>query len=135
MNIAEMKLNPIGSILKDKIVVLVDDSIVRLTTAPKIVEMVRKAGAAEVHMVISSPPYRYPDFYGVDTPQQNKLAAFRRSLEEIRILTTADSLHYLSYEGLIRAVGIGEDQLCTSVFTGKYPIDLLERHGEVEIEA
>ena len=85
--------------------VLIDDSIVRGTTAIKIVEMMRNAGATEVHMRISSPPIKYPDFYGIDTPTISELIASSKSVEEIRKLLKLDSLHFLSLDGLYKSMG------------------------------
>jgi amidophosphoribosyltransferase len=127
----QMKLNPVRSALEGKRVILVDDSIVRGTTSPKVISMLREAGATEVHCVVSSPPYRYPDFYGIDTPDQENLLAIRYDLPGIQKFLGADSLHYLSYDGLIKATELEETQLCTSCFTGIYPIDIRERAQEV----
>jgi amidophosphoribosyltransferase len=127
----QMKLNPITSIIKGKRVAVVDDSIVRGTTSKKIIEMLYRAGAKEVHFLVSSPPYLYPDFYGIDTPKQEKLIAFNKTNEEIRELLGCTSLHYLSYSGVIRATKLPENKLCTACFTGIYPLDLRERTKEV----
>ena len=117
-----LKLNPVRSLLEGKRVVLIDDSIVRGTTSKKIVRMVRNAGAREVHMRISCPPTISPCFYGVDTPSKSQLIAANRSIEEIREYIGADSLSYLSLEGLKQACGEGEKtNYCTSCYTGKYP--------------
>ena len=118
-----VKLNPVKSILDGKRVVLVDDSIVRGTTSRKIVRMVRAAGAREVHMRISCPPTVSPCFYGVDTPRRSELIAATHTLEEIRKYLDADSLSYLSLEGLLSAVGDRSAQYCTSCYTGVYPIE------------
>ena len=104
-----VKLNPVRSILQGRRVVLVDDSIVRGTTSRKIVKMVRAAGATEVHMRISCPPTISPCFYGVDTPRRSELIAATHTLEEIRRYIGADSLGYISVEGLLDAVGSGRD--------------------------
>jgi amidophosphoribosyltransferase len=117
-----VKLNPVRSILQGKRVVLVDDSIVRGTTSRKIVKMVRAAGATEVHMRISCPPTISPCFYGVDTPRRAELIAATHSLEEIRRYIGADSLGYLSVEGLLDGVGPGKAKYCTSCYTGNYPV-------------
>lgn len=122
-----LKLIPIPEIIKGKRVVLIDDSIVRGTTTPKIVKLVRDAGATEVHLRISSPPVKYTDFYGIDMPDQKDLIAANKSLEEICVFTGADSLEYLSYEDMISATGLLESSFCTSCFTGKYPIDIDEK--------
>ena len=118
----KVKLNPVKSILAGKRVVLVDDSIVRGTTSRKIVKMVRAAGAKEVHLRISCPPTVSPCFYGVDTPRRSELIAATHSLEEIRKYVGADSLGYLSLEGLQKAVGARQQHYCTSCYTGQYPV-------------
>jgi amidophosphoribosyltransferase len=117
-----VKLNPVKSIIESKRVVLVDDSIVRGTTSRKIVRMVRSAGASEVHMRISCPPTVSPCFYGVDTPRRSELIAATHSLEEIRKYLDADSVAYLSLEGLTGAVKGGSSKYCTSCYTGVYPV-------------
>jgi amidophosphoribosyltransferase len=117
-----VKLNPVRAILEGKRVVLVDDSIVRGTTSRKIVRMVRDAGAREVHMRISCPPTISPCFYGVDTPQRSELIAATHSLEEIRKYLSADSVAYLSLDGLKGAVKGGQSKYCTSCYTGVYPV-------------
>ena len=117
-----VKLNPVKSILNGRRVVLVDDSIVRGTTSRKIVRMVRAAGASEVHMRISCPPTISPCFYGVDTPRKKELIAATHTLEEIRKYLAADSLAYLSLDGLTGAVNGGRSRYCTSCYTGQYPV-------------
>jgi amidophosphoribosyltransferase len=117
-----VKLNPVRSILDGKRVILVDDSIVRGTTSRKIVKMVKAAGAKEVHMRISCPPTISPCFYGVDTPHRAELIAATHSTEEIRKYLKAESLSYLSLEGLLHAVGNGSTSYCTSCYTGVYPV-------------
>jgi len=118
----KIKLNPVREILKGKRVVVIDDSIVRGTTSRKIVKMVRNAGASEVHMRISSPPTSYPCYYGIDTPNRKELISASHSLDEIRKYITADSLGYLSHEGLQNSVGTGNSSYCTACFSGDYPI-------------
>jgi amidophosphoribosyltransferase len=119
-----LKLNPVRELLDGKRVVLVDDSLVRGTTSQKIVRMIRGAGAKEVHMRISCPPTVSPCFYGVDTPTKRELIAANQSVEEIRQFIGADTLAYLSLEGLANAV---EDtgRFCYACYTGKYPTDLV----------
>lgn len=117
-----VKLNPVKSILEGKRVVLVDDSIVRGTTSRKIVRMVRSAGAKEVHMRISCPPTVSPCFYGVDTPRKSELIAATHTLDEIRKYVDADSVAYLSLDGLTGAVQGGGSKYCTSCYTGVYPV-------------
>ena len=123
----KLKLNPVRSVLEGKRVVLIDDSIVRGTTSRKIVRMIRSAGAREVHMRISCPPTISPCFYGVDTPSKSQLIAANKSVEEIRDYIGADSLAYLSLEGLKKACGDGEKTTyCTACYTGKYPTNCVE---------
>jgi len=115
-----LKLNPVRSALKGKRVIVVDDSIVRGTTSRKIVKMLRDAGAKEVHMRISSPPTRWPCFYGIDTPSRAELIASNHSIEEIARYLTCDTLGYLSLEGLHAAIpGRG---FCDACFSGDYPV-------------
>lgn len=118
----KVKLNPVKSILAGQRVVLLDDSIVRGTTSRKIVKMVRAAGAKEVHVRISCPPTVSPCFYGVDTPRRAELIAATHTQEEIRRYLGADSLGYLSLDGLLSAVGEKRQNYCTSCYTGKYPV-------------
>jgi amidophosphoribosyltransferase len=118
----KVKLNPVKSILAGQRVVLLDDSIVRGTTSRKIVKMVRAAGAKEVHVRISCPPTISPCFYGVDTPRRAELIAATHTQEEIRRYLGADSLGYLSLDGLLTAVGEKRPHYCTSCYTGKYPV-------------
>src|ERR1700677_4034117 len=122
-----LKLNPVQSLLEGKRVVLIDDSIVRGTTSRKIVRMIRNAGAKEVHMRISCPPTISPCYYGVDTPSKNQLIAANRSLEEICQYIGADSLAYLSLEGLKRACGEGPQiSYCSACYTGSYPTNIVD---------
>jgi amidophosphoribosyltransferase len=118
----KIKLNPVRETLKDKRVVIVDDSIVRGTTSRKIVKMVRNAGAKEVHVRISSPPTTYPCYYGIDTPNRKELISSSHTIEEIRKYITADSLGYLSREGLLTAVGTENGSYCNACFSGGYPV-------------
>ncbi len=123
----KLKLNPVRHVLEGKRVVLIDDSIVRGTTSKKIVRMVRDAGAKEVHMRISCPPTISPCFYGVDTPSKNQLIAANKSVEEIREYIKADSLAYLSLEGLRKAAGEGDEPIyCTACYTGRYPTNIVD---------
>ncbi|HEX4346418.1 MAG TPA: amidophosphoribosyltransferase [Vicinamibacterales bacterium] len=118
----KVKLNPVRSILEGRRVILVDDSLVRGTTSRKIVKMVRAAGASEVHVRISCPPTISPCFYGVDTPRRADLIAATHTLEEIKRYLQADSIGYLSLEGLMAAVGTSGNQYCSSCYTGHYPV-------------
>lgn len=126
----KMKLTPIPGVLKGKRVVVIDDSVVRGTTSRPIVELLFEAGAKEVHFLVSSPPIRFPDFYGIDTPAQESLLAYGKTVEEMRTCIGATSLYFLSLEGMIRATGLSKEQFSASCFTGEYPIDLKERYQE-----
>ena len=117
-----VKLNPVRSVLEGKRVILLDDSIVRGTTSRKIVKMVRAAGASEVHLRISCPPTVSPCFYGVDTPSKSELIAATHTVDEVRKYIEADSLAYLSLDGLRAAVGGQQGSYCTSCYTGVYPV-------------
>jgi amidophosphoribosyltransferase len=119
----KVKLNPVRSILNGKRVILVDDSIVRGTTSRKIVRMVRAAGAQEVHVRISCPPTISPCFYGVDTPRKAELIGATHTIEEIREFLEADSVAYLSLEGMLSAVQSEKSSYCTSCYTGIYPVE------------
>jgi amidophosphoribosyltransferase len=123
----KLKLNPVQSLLEGKRVVLIDDSIVRGTTSRKIVRMIRSAGAKEVHMRVSCPPTISPCYYGVDTPSKNQLIAANKSIDEIREYIGADSLAYLSLEGLKKACGEdGKTSYCSACYTGKYPTPIID---------
>ncbi len=117
-----LKMNAVRENVRGKRVVLVDDSIVRGTTSRKIVDMVRAAGAKEVHFRVGSPPIIAPCYMGIDMSTREELIASSRSVEEIRKTIHADSLAYLSLEGLLKAVGMGEEELCLACLTGKYPV-------------
>ncbi|RUM43431.1 MAG: amidophosphoribosyltransferase [Desulfurobacterium sp.] len=122
----KVKLNPIPELLKGKRIVVVDDSIVRGTTSRKIIRMLREAGAREVHMRISSPPTKWPCYFGIDTPTKDQLIASSYSVEEICRFIEADSLGYLSLEGMIKATGGRPEDFCTACFDGRYPVDVPE---------
>ncbi|MFQ5507964.1 MAG: amidophosphoribosyltransferase [Leptospirillia bacterium] len=126
----KIKLNPVRELLEGKRVVVVDDSIVRGTTSRKIVEMVRKAGAKEVHMRVGSPPIVSPCFYGIDTPTREELIGSSKSVEEIRDFLGADSVGYLSAEGLLNASPPVGGGYCTACFTEKYPINVTFRRPD-----
>jgi amidophosphoribosyltransferase len=119
----KLKLNAVRSVLEGKRVVVVDDSIVRGTTSRKIVKMVRGAGAREVHLRISSPPTAWPCYYGIDTPTRQELIASSHSVDEIAKYVTADSLGYLSIEGLYAALGENRQGFCDACFTGDYILE------------
>jgi amidophosphoribosyltransferase len=119
-----LKFNPLPEVLRDQRIALVDDSIVRGTTTPRIVAMLRRAGAAEVHLRICAPPIRYACHLGVDTAPEETLIANTHSVGEIRELVGADSLGYLSLDGLVRAIGQPEGDLCNACFHGRYPMPI-----------
>ena len=132
----KIKLNPVRSVLEGKRVVLIDDSIVRGTTSRKIVGMVREGGAREVHLRISSPPTIGPCYYGIDTPTREELIAANHSVEEIRQWVGADSLAYLSQEGLLAAVGDPPGQrFCTACFSGRYPVAVSQTDSQLALFA
>lgn len=119
-----IKLNPIPAHLKDKSVVLVDDSIVRGTTSKRIITIVREAGAREVHMRIGSPAIKAPCYLGVDFPTREELIASNRDEEEVRKSITATTLHHISLDALVEAIGISKDDLCTGCLTSCYPLPI-----------
>lgn len=124
----KLKLNPVRYLIEGRSVVLVDDSIVRGTTSKKIVRMVREAGAKEIHVRVSCPPTIASCYYGVDTPHKEDLIASQMSVEEIRKFIEADSLGYLSLEGMLKAAGMSLDTSCVACWTAKYPTPI--RDGE-----
>ena len=116
-----LKFNPMREMLQDRRIVLVDDSIVRGTTTPRVIQMLRKAGAREIHMRITAPPITHPCFYGIDMGTRWELIAAQKKVDEIREHIGADSLGYLSREGLVNAVETARNKLCMACFTGEYP--------------
>ena len=132
-----VKLNLIEELVKDKRVVVVDDSIVRGTTCKTRVSNLKQAGAKEVHVLVSCPPHMHPCVYGIDFPDRSKLMAANHTLEEIRKYLDADSLHYLSQEGMVRATGLAKDAFCMACYDGNYPVaydpgvdkHIIERRG------
>lgn len=123
----QLKFNPLPEHLAGRRVVLVDDSIVRGTTTPRVITMLRRAGAREVHMRVTSPPVQHPCFYGVDMASRGELIAAHQEVDEIRRHIGADTLGYLSLDGMATATGRGQDRLCTACFSGNYP-------GEVPLQ-
>jgi amidophosphoribosyltransferase len=117
----KVKLNPLKDVLKDKRVVVIEDSIVRGTTSKARVKTLRQAGAKEIHMCVSCPPLRYPCFYGIDFPTKKELIAAKHSIDWIRDFIGVDSLEYLSLEGMLSAMPLPKDNFCTACFEGKYP--------------
>jgi len=130
----KMKLSIMRSVVKGKSVGIIDDSIVRGTTSQQIVKMLFEAGAKEVHFMVSSAPIRFPDFYGIDTPRQDKLIASKKTVKEICIYLGATSLSYLSLDGMIKATGLPKGRFSLSAFTGEYPIPIFERQKEVNYD-
>jgi amidophosphoribosyltransferase len=120
----KVKLNPMREMLEGRRVVVIDDSIVRGTTSRKIVRMIRSAGAAEVHMRISSPPIQWPCYYGIDTPTRKELIGASHNVEEIRRYLGADSLGYLALEGMLKATGTDPGNFCHACFTGQYRVGI-----------
>ena len=129
-----LKFNSLPEVISGKRLVVVDDSIVRGTTTPHIVQMLRQAGAAAVHMRVCAPPIRHACFFGVDMATRSELIAAGRTSEDVRVLIGADTLGYLSVEGLIRAVGIGANRHCLACFTGEYPVPVQLEMDKLALE-
>jgi amidophosphoribosyltransferase len=127
----KLKLAPLKEMIENKRVIVVDDSIVRGTTSRQIVKMLFETGAKEVHFMISCPPVKYPDFYGIDLPKQSDLLASKMNIEEMNKYLGSTSLNFLSYDGMIESAGLDKSLFCTSCFNGEYPVDLRERKDEV----
>jgi len=130
----KLKFNPLPQMLDGKRVVVIDDSIVRGTTTPKVVGLLRRAGAKEVHMRICAPPIRYPCFFGVDMATRGELIASHKTVPEVRDFIGADSLGYLSIDGLIKAVALPRDIFCLACFTGDYPIPVQLQMDKLALE-
>lgn len=130
----QLKFNPLPEILEGKRVVLVDDSIVRGTTTPRVVNLLRRAGVKEVHLRICAPPLRYPCFFGVDMATRRELIAANKTIPEIARHIGADSLGYMSIEGLIDSVGLPKDIFCLSCFTGEYPVPVQLEMDKLALE-
>jgi len=126
----QLKFNPMRPLLEGKRVVLVDDSIVRGTTTPQVIRLLRNSGAKEVHMRVCAPPLCYPCFLGVDMATRRELIAAQKTIPEIKETIGADSLGYLSLEGLIEAVGLPQDTFCLACFTGHYPLPVQLEMGK-----
>ncbi len=131
----KLKFNPLPQLLNKKRVVLVDDSIVRGTTTPKVIKLLRKAGAKKVHMRICAPPISYPCFFGVDMATRWELIAAQKTIPEIRDFIGADSLGYLSVDGLVKAVDLPKDIFCLACFTGDYPVPVQMEMDKLGLEA
>ena len=130
----QLKFNPLPQLLKGQRMVVVDDSIVRGTTTPKVVNLLRRAGAKEIHMRICAPPIKHPCFFGVDMATRKELIASHKSIEEIRQFIGADSLGYLNLEGLLKSVNLPADSFCTACFTGNYPIPVQLEMDKLALE-
>ncbi len=130
----KLKFNPLPQVLKDKRLVVVDDSIVRGTTTPSVVKILRRAGAKEVHMRICAPPIRYPCFFGVDMATRRELIASHKTVPEIRDFIGADTLGYISIEGLVRSVALPRDNFCLACFTGDYPVPVQLEMDKLALE-
>ena len=122
----KVKLNPVKELLKDKRVLIIEDSIIRGTTARTRIKTLRKIGAREVHMLVSCPPHRFPCHYGIDFSTRGELIASEKSVEKIREFTGLDSLGYLSINNLVKATNIPREDLCLACFNGEYPVDIEE---------
>ncbi|MFQ5607061.1 MAG: amidophosphoribosyltransferase [Candidatus Zixiibacteriota bacterium] len=129
-----VKFNAVRGVLEGRRVVVVDDSIVRGTTSKKLIQMIREAGATEVHFRSSSPPLVSPCFYGIDMPTREELIASTKSVEEIRDYLGADSLGYLSVEGMLGMSSLPDESYCVGCFTGNYPVPVEERNGKFFLE-
>ncbi|HUO03791.1 MAG TPA: amidophosphoribosyltransferase [Candidatus Binataceae bacterium] len=130
----KIKFNPVSDLLRGKRIVLIEDSLVRGTTLRKVIPMLRQAGAREVHMRIAAPPTTHSCFYGIDTPTREELLASSHSIEEIRRYITADSLGYLSWDGLYAFLGNGgREGFCDACFTGKYPVEIPRDAGPSQL--
>jgi len=131
----KLKFNPLAETIAGKRLIVVDDSIVRGTTTPKVVAMLKRAGAREVHLRICAPPIRFPCFFGVDMATKWELIAAHKTIPEIRNAIGADSLGYISIEGLIESVGLPKDIFCLACFTGEYPISVQLEMDKLALEA
>ena len=130
----KLKFNPMPEVLSGKRVVVVDDSIVRGTTTPQVINLLRRAGASEIHMCICAPPIRYPCFFGVDMASRRELIAAHKTVPEIAEFIGADSLGYLSIDGLIQAVGLPKESFCLACFTGDYPVPVQLEMDKLALE-
>ncbi|HOP47751.1 MAG TPA: amidophosphoribosyltransferase [Desulfobacteraceae bacterium] len=130
----KVKLNPVKELLKNKRVLIIEDSIIRGTTARSRIKTLRKMGTREIHMLVSCPPHRFPCFYGIDFSTKGELIASRKSVEEIRDFIGLDSLGYLSMENLVKSASISEDELCLACFNGEYPVPVDENYCKYCLE-
>jgi amidophosphoribosyltransferase len=123
----KIKLNPIKEVIKDKSVIVIEDSIVRGTTSRLRIENIREAGAKKIYMAVSCPPIKYPCFYGIDFPNKAELIAGKNSVKEIEKIIGVDGLHYISLEQMLSSLNLPSEEFCTACFTGKYPINCSEK--------
>ena len=130
----KLKFNPLPQMLEGKRLVVVDDSIVRGTTTPQVVKLLRRAGVKEVHMRICAPPIRYPCFFGVDMATRRELIAAQKTVAEVGDFIGADSLGHLSIDGLIKAVALPKNIFCLACFTGDYPIPVQLEMNKLALE-
>ncbi|OGO87898.1 MAG: amidophosphoribosyltransferase [Clostridiales bacterium GWF2_36_10] len=133
-NSVRLKLNPIASVLKDKRVILIDDSIVRGTTSARLVKLIREAGAKEVHMRISAPPFRFPCYFGTDIDSQENLIATNHTIDEIGQMIGVDSLGYLSVDSVKKLAENGDNGFCTACFSGLYPVEIPKSNHKSKYE-
>ncbi|MFH1651619.1 MAG: amidophosphoribosyltransferase [Chloroflexota bacterium] len=131
----KLKFNPLPQMLADKRLIVVDDSIVRGTTTPAVIRELRRAGAKEIHMRICAPPIRYPCFFGVDMATRQELIAARKSIPEIRDYIGADTLGYMSIEGLLDAIALPRNSFCMACFTGDYPVPVQLEMDKLALES
>ncbi len=131
----KMKLTVLRSIITGKRVGIIDDSIVRGTTSQQIVKMFFDSGAKEVHFLVCSPPVKFPDFYGIDTPRQEKLISSQKTIEETRQFLGATSLTFLSIDGMVKATGLAKNRFSLSAFNGEYPLPIFEHEKEIKYDS
>jgi amidophosphoribosyltransferase len=130
----KVKLNPVKELLKDRRVVIIEDSIIRGTTAKTRIKTLRNIGAKEIHLLVSCPPHRFPCFYGIDFTTRGELIAARKTVEEIRDYIGLDSLGYLSMDNLVRSTHIPREDLCFACFDGNYPVPIDETFSKFCLE-
>ncbi len=128
----KLKLAPLKNVIENKKIIIIDDSIVRGTTSKQLVKILFETGAKEVHFLVSSPPVKYPDFYGIDLPIQRQLISAGKTVEEVRDFLGCTSLSFLSFDGMLEATHIDKDKFCTSCFSGEYPIDISEKRSDIQ---
>jgi amidophosphoribosyltransferase len=130
----KVKLNPIKAVLKDKKIVVIEDSIVRGTTSKARIKALRDAGAKEIHMRVTCPPLKYPCFFGIDFPTKKELIASNKSIKEIKDFLGLDSLEYLSLDGMLKSMQQSDGEFCTACFNGNYPVKLPKKLSKYTLE-